>query len=85
MKITVKHLFRVLYGCLLLSIVASFFISLYLHPEIHFYWERLPNFSAVFGFVSCVVIILVSRAIGHLWLLREEDYYDKQGKVRGEH
>ena len=85
MKITVKHLFRVLYGCLLLSIVAGFFVLLHLRPEIHFYWERLPVFSAVYGFIGCIVIILGSKAIGHLWLQKEEDYYEKQGKVRGEH
>ena len=73
-----------LYGCLLLSIVAGFFVHLYLHPEGHFLWERLPVFSAAYGFIGCIVIILVSRAIGHLWLLKDEDYYEKYEKNRGE-
>ena len=84
MKITVKHLFGVLYGCLLLSIIAGFFVLLYLHPEVHFCWERLPVFSAVYGFIGCIVIILVSRAIGHLLLLKDEDYYEKREKLLGE-
>ena len=85
MKITVKHLFGVLYGCLLLSIVVGLFVLPYLRPEVHFYWERLPVFSAVYGFIGCIVIIFGSKVIGHLWLQKEEDYYEKQEKVRGEH
>jgi len=83
MKITVKQLFGVLYGCLLLSIVAGFFVLLYLHPEVHFYWERLPVFGAVYGFIGCIVIILGSKAIGHLWLQKKEDYYEKDEKNQG--
>ena len=83
MKVTTKYLFRLLYGVLILGIVGGFFVHLYLHPEIHFFWERLPVFSAVYGFIGCIVIILGSKAIGHLWLQKEEDYYEKQEKVRG--
>jgi len=72
-----------LYVCLLLSILAGFFVHLYLHPEVHFFWERLPVFSAVYGFIGCIVIILGSKAIGHLWLQKGEGYYEKQKKVRG--
>jgi hypothetical protein len=84
MKMTIKHLFGMLYVCLLLSIVADFVVHLYLHPEGHFSWGRLPVYSAVYGFIGCIVIILVSRAIGHLWLLRDEDYYEKREKLFGE-
>ena len=74
-----------LYVCLLLSILAGFFVHLYLHPEVHFFWDRLPVVSALYGFIGCIVIILGSKAIGHLWLQRREDYYEKQKEVRGEH
>ena len=83
MKVTTKSLFRLLYGCLFLSITAGFFIYLYLHPEVHFFWEALPVFSAVYGFIGCIVIILGSKAIGHFWLQKKEDYYEKHEKVRG--
>jgi len=83
MKIRVKDLFRVLYGCLLLSILAGFFVHLYLHPEVHFFWERIPIFSAVYGFIGCIVIILGSKAIGHFWLQKKEDYYEKNEKNQG--
>jgi len=38
--------------------------------------ERLPGFWAVFGFVSCVVIIIVSKWFGHRGIMTREDYYD---------
>ena len=41
-----------------------------------FMWDEFPGFSAVYGFISCVVIILVSKAIGHAFLMKKEDYYD---------
>lgn len=43
------------------------------HP--HFSWEALPGFYAVYGFVSCVLIVAVSKILGKLWLQKEEDYY----------
>jgi hypothetical protein len=83
-KITVKHLFGILYGWLFLTIIAGFFVHLNLQPEVHFFWETLPVFSAVYGFIGCIVIILGSKAIGHLWLQKEEDHYEKHEKIRGE-
>ena len=43
----------------------------------HTWAERLPGFWAVFGFVACVVIILVSKAYGHAGIMTREDYYDE--------
>ena len=45
------------------------------HPH-HFDFEGWPAFGSAYGFVSCVVIILVSKLIGKLWLMRKEDHYD---------
>ncbi|MDP2968477.1 MAG: hypothetical protein Q8P64_04640 [Deltaproteobacteria bacterium] len=78
-----KSLFRVLYGCLFLSLVAGIWVHFYLHPEVHFFWEAFPAFSALYGFIGCVVIIMGSKAIGHYWLQKREDYYEKpKGKQR---
>lgn len=38
--------------------------------------EHIPGFWAVFGFVACVVIIIVSKWYGHLGIITREDYYD---------
>ena len=79
-----KQLFWVLYGCLFLSLFAGVLVHFYLHPEVHFFWEGLPIFNALYGFVGCIAIILGSKAIGQYWLQKDEDYYEKHEKIRGE-
>ena len=44
--------------------------------ESHFSFENFPAWGSLYGFVSCVAIIVVSKLIGKLWLMRREDYYD---------
>ena len=38
--------------------------------------EHWPGFWAVFGFVGCVLIILLSKWFGHLGIMTREDYYE---------
>jgi hypothetical protein len=40
------------------------------------FWEKLPFFEPAFGFLGCLLIIFVSKALGHLFLQKREDYYD---------
>lgn len=40
-------------------------------------WARIPLFWAIFGFGGCVLIIVVSKAIGKYLVVRQEDYYDE--------
>jgi hypothetical protein len=44
--------------------------------ESHFSFEDWPAWGSLYGFLSCVAIIVVSKLIGKLWLMRREDYYD---------
>jgi len=44
--------------------------------EAHHFWDKIPFFEGIFGFIGCVVLIIFSKGIGHLFLEREEDYYD---------
>lgn len=47
------------------------------HREhVSFVWDRMPGWSAFYGFISCVLIIAVFKFLGHVWLLKKEDYYD---------
>lgn len=41
-----------------------------------FPWDGIGGFGAVYGFVSCVLIIVVSKALGYALLYRDENYYD---------
>ena len=47
--------------------------------------EHWPAFWAVFGFVACVLIIILSKWYGHLGIMTREDYYDdKQSEASEE-
>jgi hypothetical protein len=76
MRITGKYLFRIFYGVLVLSVLGGFLVHFYLDPHLFFSWQSLPIFPALYGFVGCVIIILGSKALGHFWLIRKEDYYE---------
>ena len=43
----------------------------------HFAFEDLPAWGSLYGLVSCVLIIVVSKLLGKLWLSRPENYYDR--------
>jgi hypothetical protein len=65
---------RVFYLVLALTVIADFLVTRE-HGE--FFWERLPGWSAIYGLGSCVLLILVSKFLGHQGgLMRREDYYD---------
>jgi hypothetical protein len=68
-----RTLKRVAYAVLALTVVVDFFLLRH-HP--HFFWDSIPGFSAGYGFIGCVLIIVVSKAFGHYWVARSEDYYD---------
>ncbi len=42
----------------------------------HFSFESWPAFGSLYGLVSCVVIVVVSKILGKVWLMRRENYYD---------
>ena len=44
------------------------------HP--YFKWEQWPGFYAVYGFVACVVLILISKYILRPLVMRSENFYD---------
>ncbi len=64
-----------LLGATLLAVfVADFFVPRE-HPA--FFWDAIPGWSALVGFVSCVAIIFGSKLLGHRGrIMRREDYYD---------
>jgi len=57
---------------LIILVLADFVV----HKHTHYSWERFPGSYAVYGFLSCVVIVAVSKILGKLLLMRGEDYYD---------
>jgi len=39
--------------------------------------EHLPAFWSVYGFIACVLIVLLSKAFGKAGIMTREDYYDE--------
>ncbi|WP_085035065.1 hypothetical protein [Ensifer aridi] len=65
---------RLFYLVLILIVAADFAVP---REHVEYLWERLPGWSAVYGFGSCVLLIFVSKFLGHQGgLMRREDYYD---------
>jgi hypothetical protein len=74
----VKRLWLIFAIALVVSLGLDLLIGGQKHGE--YFWVHIPGFFAVFGFISCVVIIVVSKYIGHHWLQRKEDYYDRSDR-----
>ena len=62
---------KVLYVLCAIAFGADFIVKRYVdHP-----WEALPGFYAFYGFVACVILVLVAKEMRKV-LMRGEDYYD---------
>ena len=59
----------------LLSIVCDFIFPVE-HEGSEFWWSYILGFFLLFGLIGCVILIVVSKLIGHYWLQRKEDYYE---------
>ncbi|NNG71753.1 hypothetical protein HLI18_17815 [Rhizobium laguerreae] len=65
---------RLFYLLLVLTVIADFLVH---REHAEYLWDRLPGWSAAYGFLSCVLLIFVSKFLGHrAGLMRREDYYD---------
>jgi hypothetical protein len=68
---------RWFYVCLAVVALAEIILPrVFGGSESHFSFEDFPAWGSGYGFVSSVAIIVVSKLIGKLWLMRREDYYD---------
>ena len=67
----VERLLKVFYAICILLAVADFV----LHRHIGFDWEKIPAFYAIYGFVACVLLVLIAKRMRKV-VMRKEDYYD---------
>ena len=68
----VKRLMQVFYGICVVLFVLDFVI----HRHVMHSWENLWGFYPLYGFVGCVVLVLIATWM-RTFLMRSEDYYDK--------
>ena len=71
---TIKQLW-VAFGAVL---TASVLAELWIRSEPHFAIERIFGFHAVYGLLSCAVMIVAAKALG-LLLKRPDTHYDERG------
>ncbi len=71
-KINFKNLLIILFAG---SIAFEFFFAAPHH--VTYWYHRIPGFYAVFALAACVVLIRIFKTIAHLWLQRNDNYYDR--------
>ncbi|PCH94564.1 MAG: hypothetical protein COB83_11225 [Gammaproteobacteria bacterium] len=71
----IKHLLHILYGCCALLVVLDFVI----HRHVSHSWENLWVFYPLYGFIGCVILVVVATWM-RTFLMRSEDYYDNEGQ-----
>ena len=67
-----KRFLKVFYISLVLLVVVDLFIPK--HP--YFTWEEYPSFYATYGFVACVLLVLLAKYILRPLVRRREKYYE---------
>jgi len=51
-------------------------IDLFFHKHAVFPWEEYFGFYSVYGFVACVILVIVAKYFLRPLVMRKEDYYD---------
>jgi len=67
-----KLLWKLLWGTCALTVFAELFVDV--HP--HFGFDDFFGFSAILGFGSCAVLIILAKLLGYVLKVRE-DFYDR--------
>lgn len=68
----IRKMLKVFYVICGLLVVADFVV----HRHIYHDWENIPAFYAIYGFVGCVVLVLIAKEMRKV-IMRREDYYDE--------
>ena len=76
----IKRLLHIFYACCVLLVILDFVIHRHTMHE----WEKLWAFYPVYGFVGCVVLVVVASWM-RKFLIRPEDYYDNPTKAESEY
>lgn len=73
---TIRLLWKLFAIVLALTVVAQFFIKV----KGYFVVDGWLGFAAIFGFGSCLLMVLVAKALG-LILKRDQDFYKEESDV----
>jgi len=68
----VRRVIRGLYGLCALTLLLDFVVDRHVdHP-----WEAVWGFYCIYGFVACVLLVLIAKEMRKV-LMRREGYYDE--------
>ena len=68
----VKRVLYILFTCVVLLLS----IDLFYHKHGIFSWESSFGFYSVYGFVACVILVIVAKYVLRPLVMRKEDYYN---------
>ncbi len=68
---------RLSYAVLVLLVVIDALPMVVDKEHAHSELEKLPGFWAAFGWLGCMLLIVISKGFGHLGIMQREDYYDE--------
>lgn len=57
------------------SLALLLLIDFFTHKHPYFGWDGMPTFYAFYGFVGCVLLVVIAKNMRR-FIKREEDYYD---------
>ncbi|MCX6884240.1 MAG: hypothetical protein WCR20_10455 [Verrucomicrobiota bacterium] len=72
-----KLLIKLSYVVLALLVVADALPFIVHKEHAHTAPEHIPGFWSAYGFVACVLIIIVSKWFGHAGIMKRENFYDE--------
>jgi hypothetical protein len=58
------------------SVAVLMLLDLVVHKHAHFAWEEWFGFYPVFGFVACVLLVIIAKYVLRPLVMRKENYYD---------
>ena len=70
-----RNVRRVVFGLVGACVILAG-LDLVLHRHVSHPWETMIGFYAVYGFVACVLLVLLAKEMRKV-LIRPEDYYDE--------
>ncbi len=77
LRVRLKMVVRICFALLALLVLLDAFPALVNKEHAHTQAEHIPGFWAVFGFVGCAILIILSKWFGHAGIMNREDYYDE--------
>jgi cytochrome c oxidase subunit IV len=68
----VERLLKGFYAICIILVIADFII----HRHTTMDWEKMPAFYAIYGFIACVVLVVVAKMMRKV-IMRKENYYNE--------